>query len=621
MLHRRTLSHQHRPRRNRTLWHRSCAASALLWWLFLFAIESATAQSLPPATSAFAQRQITTRQAYALIASLTRRLEAVHAEQANGSKRLDAEIVAWRQSQDDEGFRRLFDPAQPARSSYENTLKQHVKQLDQGHLPQPAAERLAFVDCAMKRLERHYARLENVLVDAISATETELATGSLPTASEATERARDATGFTPSLARCGPSGSDTTKALNSLAVNTTWAPGCLQSDRPGRDGMVPPYQPTTAALLYDNGRSQEATFCTGTLIAPNVVLTAAHCACDTGVKDPRGEFYRTASACLRGTYQRRGRQMSALDPAHQRVHFQHAGSFKISKVLVHPRFRWTDSLPMAELAIYVLEHPVPNIEPAVLHRTRRLPIGSPAHIVGFGAHNPLDTSGRVTTTQSVIETSGLKLQSQTITSRCNFYESARQLICWSYRTGDVAMKLGSTCRGDSGGPLFAEVGGRQQLVGVTSAGGPSCRPSEASRTYDTEIFAFLPWIERSLRENPPAMVRANQRSEPVVVPASKQPLRQIGCMLCEHCHDAEVTIPAHARRLVASLNCTRDQIQPDIPISLSVKVPGSAGSRCEQSVNSTVVTCVADATPNETLVISARTGSLQQCQLLATVLD
>ena len=142
----------------------------------------------------------------------------------------------------------------------------------------------------------------------------------------------------------------------------------------------------------------------------NAVLTAAHCICETAVKDPRGQFYRTASACVAGGYNRVGRGTSTLDPKNHKVFLQHAGLFDISHIVVHPQFRWTDDLPSSDLAILFLDSPVPGIAPMPLNSLRRLPPNTPAAAVGYGAHNPIGTTGAITDTATVLEQGGLKLQ-------------------------------------------------------------------------------------------------------------------------------------------------------------------------------------------------------------------
>jgi V8-like Glu-specific endopeptidase len=300
-------------------------------------------------------------------------------------------------------------------------------------------------------------------------------------------------------------GGESDTAVSTLPLSVDWNAKCLQSDILQPDGKVKPYHPTTTALMYDDGRTGFTTYCSGTLIAPNAVLTAAHCICETAAKEPRGQFYRTAAACVAGGYSRLGRGVSTLDPRHQFVFLQHAGLFGISQIVVHPQFRWTSDLPSADLAILFLRTPVPGILPMTLNYVRKLPPNTKATAVGYGAHNPIGATGVITDTATVLEQAGLKLRADTVTGFCSPSARSRKLICWSYHAGRSGMDLGSTCRGDSGGPLYAESGNQTYLVGVTSGGGPSCRPN--TEAYDTEVYSYREWILKQLASNTPPLQR------------------------------------------------------------------------------------------------------------------
>jgi hypothetical protein len=417
------------------------------------------------------------------------------------------------------------------------------------------------------------------------------------------------------------------EALNTEPLSVGWNANCLKSEEQRRDRPVQPYHPTAAALMYDNGRRGFATYCTGTLIAPNAVLTAAHCVCDTGAKDPSGPFYRTASSCVNGTYTRLGREVSTLEPRHQRVFLQHAGHFEVSDVVVHPLFRWTDALPFSDLAILFLKTPVPpEIVPMKLNTLGRLPVTTRGAAVGYGAHNPIGASGEVTDTGTVEEPAGLKLQANVETAYCGLYGRQRNLICWRYRTSDrFGMRLGSTCRGDSGGPLYAVSDDQTYLVGVTSGGGASCQP-DATAAFDIEVYPYKDWIDRELTMNPPPRdgnpSRASQGGR-----SDGSGMRQVACHFCPMCDQlsATINIPVTARRLQVSVNCTPDEITRRGDVTLKVAV-GDREEPCH-GPGGTALSCAVPVEPNlaDPRTTEARltlnSGLLQQCQIVATAFD
>ena len=269
--------------------------------------------------------------------------------------------------------------------------------------------------------------------------------------------------------------------------------------------------------------------------------------------------------------------MSTLHPADQSVFLPHAGHFQISHVVVHPQFRWTDRLPVSDLAIVFLREPVPAISPMPLNTLGRVRPSTLAAAVGYGAHNPLDASGSITSTTSVVELTGLKLHADIETGACGLFERSRKLICWRYRTANRSgMTLGSTCRGDSGGPLYAISRGETYLVGVTSGGGPSCQPDPSSTVFDIEVFAYKDWIQRQLRTNPapPGSWPASSPGRP-----ASNGMKQAVCHFCPMCDQltGSIKIPDNTRRVRVSVHCTPDDItrRSDIELRVSAEPDGT----------------------------------------------
>lgn len=98
-----------------------------------------------------------------------------------------------------------------------------------------------------------------------------------------------------------------------------------------------------------------------------------------------------------------------------------------------------------------------------------LPVGRSAEIVGFGVTNLIDHDGHVVATNVLDETSaGIKLFARVEIGACPTH-LVDGLLCWKYRF-DPTANLGSTCNGDSGGPIITTSDGLDVLAGVISGG-------------------------------------------------------------------------------------------------------------------------------------------------------
>jgi hypothetical protein len=577
-------------------------------------ISNALAQQQTSETSQeddSAGRPVSASERRAIIARLNLRKAELKRELDFGHQVFARAMSRWTADDNDAALKRLFDPNVAAQTPYEQKLKRYVKEWDNPWPGSTAALdfQSRYVACVQERIDELYSvnsnRLENAIETVQAATS---GYGQVATA------VRQAVLDTPNLekTKCPRPQGGAQFQVATRPLSVEWDSKCLQSDRIDTQGATALYQPTAAALMYDNGRKGYTTYCSGTLIAPNAVLTAAHCVCETTAKDARGQFFKTARECTTGRYARLGRAVSTLDPAHHRVFLQHSGLHRIDRVALHPNYRWTGRLPHADLAILFLKDSVLDVQPASINLSRRLPANIAASSVGYGAHNPIDDSGRVVNTNAVIETAGLKLQSQVITNPCGFFERSNNLICWKYGRQRAGMMLGSTCRGDSGGPLYAEQGAASVLVGVTSAGGKSCRPGTVA--YDTEVFAHKDWIISQVGSPPgrPISAAARSRTAP----------RQLACSFCTMCEKARmVTIPPAAHSLRVSVNCTPDGYAKAGELSLTVSNAKDREQTCVDAGSGTALSCKVAVEPNQNWMIDIKAGLLQQCQIVATILD
>jgi len=217
-------------------------------------------------------------------------------------------------------------------------------------------------------------------------------------------------------------------------------------------------EPATGALLFGTTPETAALACTGTLIGCETFLTAAHCVCETDGPDCTGP--------------------RPPDPGSYHVYLQHAGFFEVTSIALRSDF----AFPVADVAVLKLGRPVAGVTPAALNTLQTPPTGSAGRIVGFGR------SGGSS------EDYGLKRSGNVTTATCTGGVSNVTSVCWNFTNpvGPPGEDSG-TCNGDSGGPLFVDLGAGPSLAGITSGGdSASCLAPDAS--FDANVFFYRSWI-------------------------------------------------------------------------------------------------------------------------------
>jgi hypothetical protein len=184
--------------------------------------------------------------------------------------------------------------------------------------------------------------------------------------------------------------------------------------------------------------------CTGTLIDPQLVLTAGHCSYNNppAMEILSGSDVWSATSIARG-----------------------------EEIIWHPQWSGMLMEGAVDLSMIKLDRAVTDIETFMVRDFPMPEIGTPARLVGYGE----DESGQAA------------IQREADTTLLDVKPG-------SYETGDPA----NTCSGDSGGPVFTEQDGKWVVTGVNSAVTGACNP--ISGGIAVNLLGFCDWLNQSAIE-------------------------------------------------------------------------------------------------------------------------
>jgi V8-like Glu-specific endopeptidase len=225
-------------------------------------------------------------------------------------------------------------------------------------------------------------------------------------------------------------------------------------DRPGftgiTNGTATNWEIWRGVVAVYTTMGQYGSLCTGTLIDPQVVLTAGHCVYYPS--DGLNSLNNPGSVQILG-----GANINT-------------GAYllsDVSAVVKHPQ--WNGTLDGGTDLALIKTSSAITMVPYYGVRSGNYPsVGSSGVIVGYGNN----TTGSGSGVHRWGNTTLLEVYSNLI-------------------------ELGSpsgTCQGDSGGPLFTDVGGQYVVTGVTSFGDSyTCDPNQGS--WSVTVQTYRPWIE------------------------------------------------------------------------------------------------------------------------------
>jgi secreted trypsin-like serine protease len=220
--------------------------------------------------------------------------------------------------------------------------------------------------------------------------------------------------------------------------------------------------------------SQSASLCTGTVISPHVILTAAHCV------DPAvvGTGAKTVVFV--------GQQLTQTSPS--------SDFLTVKETHFNTSFDMNNPQNGNDVAVVILVNPT-TITPLPYNREAipQTMVGQPARLVGYGITSGTDTMGTTAGTRRTAPSTLAKLDDLFV----GLQDGAHGI-----------------CEGDSGGPSFMTFNGVERVVGVTSFGFNGC-PLTGQQGFeagnDTRVDTYADFIDMWVRMfDPPASNAGDQ---------------------------------------------------------------------------------------------------------------
>ncbi len=247
------------------------------------------------------------------------------------------------------------------------------------------------------------------------------------------------------------------------------ATGAVQTQIIGGTDAGPDDWPSIAALLLSNQPDPSlARFCGGTLIAPRVVLTAAHCVVSGGSTIAATSINVAVGALT----------LSDIRPVDR---------LPVAAIYANPLYTGASyDVALLILGTALTTTPMPLVTDANMPAA-----GSTLSIAGWGSTHAYSGSSDPTPIfpDALMEAPIILRAAATCTAAYGALYIAALMFCAS---GDAPTPVTDSCQGDSGGPITAVIGGTKTLIGAVSWGS-GCGQADFPGVY-TRLTSVLPWI-------------------------------------------------------------------------------------------------------------------------------